>query len=90
MEKTSTTYGRENDGQNGTNSNFFICSCIIYLMLFYCLNFASIRRFACVLDYGKGKDARLLDLVRQIGANFGLTEGLRDGNPNIFTHTDIA
>ena len=27
--------------------------------------------------------------MRQTGANFGLTEGLRDGNPNIFTHTDI-
>ena len=47
MEKTSTTYGRENDGKNGTNSNFFICSCVIYLMLFYCLNFASIRPFVC-------------------------------------------
>ena len=102
VEKTSTTYGRKNDGKNGTNSNFFICSCVIYLMLFYCLNFAPIRRFVCVLDYEKGKpglgglpqlkckDARLLDLVRQTGANFGLTEGLRDGNPNIFTHTDIA
>ena len=55
MEKTSTTYGRENDGKNGTNSNFFICSCVIYLMLFYCLNFAPIRRFVCVLDYEKGK-----------------------------------
>ena len=38
----------------------------------------------------KCKDARLLDLVSQTGANFGLTEGLRDGNPNIFTHADIA
>ena len=55
MEKTSTTYGRENDGKNGTNSNFFICSCVSYLMLFYCLNFALIRRFVCVLDYEKGK-----------------------------------
>ena len=55
MEKTSTSYGRENDGKNGTNSNFFICSCVIYLMLFYCLNFALIRRFVCVLDYEKGK-----------------------------------
>ena len=36
-------------------SNFFICSCIIYLMLFCCLNFALIRRFVCVLDYEKGK-----------------------------------
>ena len=34
---------------------FFICSCVIYLMLFYCLNFAPIRRFVCVLDYEKGK-----------------------------------
>ena len=102
VEKTSTTYGRENDGKNGTNSNYFTCSCVIYLMLFYCLNFALIRRFVCVLDYEKGKpgvgglpqlkckDTRLLDLVRQTGANFDLTEGLRDGNPNIFTHTDIA
>ena len=55
MEKTSTTYGRKNDGKNGTNSNFFICSCVIYLMLFYCLNIALIRRFVCVLDYEKGK-----------------------------------
>ena len=39
MEKTSTTYGRENDGKNGTNSNFFICSCVIYLMLFYFFKF---------------------------------------------------
>ena len=102
VEKTSTTYGRENDGKNGTNSNFFICSCVIYLMLFYCLKFALIRWFVCALDYEKGKpgvgglqqlkckDACLLDLVRQTGANFGPTEGLRDGNPNIFTHKDIA
>ena len=55
MEKTSTTYGRENDGKDGTNSNFFICSCVIYLMLFCCLNFALIRLFVCVLDYEKGK-----------------------------------
>ena len=37
------------------NSNFFICSCVIYLMLFYCSNFAPIRPFVCVLDYEKGK-----------------------------------
>ena len=55
MEKTSTTYGRKNDGKNGTNSNFFICSCVIYLMLFYCLNIALMSRFVCVLDYEKGK-----------------------------------
>ena len=55
MEKTPTTYGRENDGKNGTNSNFFICLCVIYLMLFYCLNFVVISRFVCVLDYEKGK-----------------------------------
>ena len=71
-------------------------------MLFYCLNLAPIRWFVCVLDYEKGKpgvgglpylkckDAHLLDLVRQTGANFGLTGGRRDGNPNIFYPIHIS
>ena len=55
MEKTSTTYGRENDGKNGTNSNFFICLCVIYFMLFYCLNFVVIRRFCVCAGLRKGQ-----------------------------------
>ena len=33
----------------------FLFARVIYLMLFYCLNIAPIRRFVCVLDYEKGK-----------------------------------
>ena len=55
MEKTSTTYGRENDGKNGTNSNFFICSCVIYLMLFYFFKFCSYSSVCLCARLRKGQ-----------------------------------